>query len=194
MIAIASALALILAALTVCYGRQGLLRLALLDLRGGALIAVAVVAQALHVVLIGGEFVLLALTAACLGLCLWQNRQRPGMALIALGIGLNMLVMGANGGVMPLEPTVLAQTTGTAVNADSLVRYSKDKIIPDDMARFAVLGDRIALPGPLAQIAIWSLGDLILLSGIAVLFTQVMKGPGQCSSTNLQAPSGATPR
>src|SRR5690242_8591691 len=44
---------------------------------------------------------------ALLGLCAWQNRSIPGVPLIVAGGLLNAIAIIANGGVMPLDPSLV---------------------------------------------------------------------------------------
>src|SRR4029453_11898377 len=47
------------------------------------------------------------LSYGLLGAFVLVNRQIPGMALIAVGGALNLLVIAANGGVMPADPELI---------------------------------------------------------------------------------------
>ena len=91
------------------------------------------------------------------------NLHVPGLWLIAIGGACNALAIAANGGVMPAHPAALAtagitQAPGEFVNSAAV-----------EDPRLWFLGDVFALPAgwPLANV--FSIGDLILVLGAAVL-------------------------
>lgn len=92
---------------------------------------------------------------------LLKNRSLHGFKVLALGAALNLLVIGANAGVMPasaeaVDRAGLAPTdSGTFENSAVL-----------DHPRLAFLGDVMAVPEgwPLANV--FSIGDLLLGFGV----------------------------
>lgn len=80
------------------------------------------------------------------------NLRITGMSIIVIGISLNVLVIALNQG-MPYRVTA-----GDGLETSAKHRPERE----DDMLK--ILGDRIIIPGPLAQAA--SFGDLILALGI----------------------------
>jgi hypothetical protein len=150
-------------------GQAGVEWLATLRLRGGYLPLLACLAQLDGVLTQQHRQALLIVSAGLLcGFC-WLNRRRIGMLLIMIGIGLNMLVMVANGGAMPVSSTALAQVNNHYAISGALPRFSKARVLNDSDATFAWLGDRLLLPGLLAHLAAWSIGDLLLLAGVGRL-------------------------
>jgi hypothetical protein len=156
------------------FGWTGLARLASLRWRGGALAVVACVAQFISIQGHQYRLPLLIITiTALVGFC-WLNRRQPGMLLIVTGMALNATVMFANGGMMPVAPHRLEQMSGMQVESGAVLLGSKDVVLEDHEAALPWLGDRIMLPGPLGQLAIWSIGDFILIAGVGRLLWVAM--------------------
>src|SRR5919197_1497840 len=68
-----------------------------------------------------------------------------GLALqvLAIGAGLNLLVMAVNGGLMPIAPAALHALGGPHKLAGAAVGLSKDRLLGDGEARLAFLDDRV---------------------------------------------------
>jgi hypothetical protein len=96
---------------------------------------------------------------AVIAFFLLANHRLPGMALAAIGLALNVLVITANG-AMPVSAEVI-EAAGVEEAAD--IGGLKHERLTDD-TRFAFLGDVIAVPG-LRELL--SLGDVLLALGIA---------------------------
>jgi hypothetical protein len=158
------------------FGRAGLRNLARFSPRGSALAAGAGFVQIANVITQQHRLALLVLTAALLILFCWMNRRLAGMGLATSGILLNLLVMGANNGTMPISPAMVARMSSFETRPGMELTRSKDRVLDDSAARFHLLGDRLSLPGPLARLAAWSIGDMLLLAGIARLLWRIMKG------------------
>ena len=183
MIILPSTLGLMLLLLVGRFGRAGIRRLAALELTGCRWVVLAALAQGLSVWTHQARLGLLLLTAALLlGFC-WANRRRAGLALATGGVLLNLLVMSANGGVMPISPATLQAMSGVAVESGTAFLGAKDLVLADDQAAFALLGDRLLLPGPLRRLAAWSIGDVLLLAGVGRLLWTTMKGTGDDERT-----------
>src|SRR5215203_2202027 len=87
--------------------------------RFGLLLAIAMVPQVGNLVGIripGMFFVAIAV----IGIWCIYNRDIPGTAVVAVGIGLNLLVMGFHGGSMPVRADVLLSVGAVAVNGKKL--------------------------------------------------------------------------
>jgi hypothetical protein len=97
------------------------------------------------------------------------NRRLPGFSLIALGFGLNVLVISVNGG-MPVSDRALRQAYGPAYG-DTLEELqgaggAKHHLQrPDDV--LLPLADVIPVGAPVRQV--FSVGDLVALAGIVWL-------------------------
>ncbi len=99
------------------------------------------------------------------------NRRLPALWLVVAGLALNLLVIGANGG-MPVSASALEAAGARAeglVGAGSVKHHlmgPRDTLTP--------LGDVIGIPPPIG--AVISVGDLFLYAGVAVLVVAVMLG------------------
>jgi Family of unknown function (DUF5317) len=86
------------------------------------------------------------------------NRRLPGMLLVALGTGLNLLAISVNGGVMPASAAAVRiagiHTAGGFANSAPLAH-----------SHLAFLGDVIPVPGPPPIGNVLSVGDLIIFIG-----------------------------
>ena len=100
---------------------------------------------------------------ALLGGFVWANRHIPGMALIALGGGSNVLVIAANGGVMPADPALIASAAVQKTDGEFL----NSAVVQNP--HLAFLGDNLATPGWWPVHALVSVGDCILVLGALVL-------------------------
>ena len=112
----------------------------------------------------------------------WLNRRVLGMPILLCGVLLNLAVMTANGGFMPISP----QTASRLVSEDRLrniqtgSRFStKDVLLRPENTRFEWLADRFLLPTWFPYQAAFSLGDCFIALGIFYLLAK----PG--SSTKL---------
>jgi uncharacterized protein DUF5317 len=149
-------------------------KLAALPIRAGWLVLIAFGVQWIvvripgtdPVPLLGG--VIVASYTILLGfLCL--NRRLPGLKLALAGTVLNLVVLTANGGFMPVAPATLAAVHLERPNAviGQRVALSKDILLPLDRAVLADLGDRMTIPWPIPQAL--SLGDLLVAVGVGWL-------------------------
>lgn len=157
--------------------------------RGGwklvALLAGLFVLQAMLVLYIPGRtvfhVVLLVLSQiALIFLCL-LNRHLPGAKLFALGIILNMAVMVANGGWMPVTPE-----THRFVHPDRTVEVqarpssSKNIVLPRTETNLWILSDVIRVSLPWHRNAM-SIGDvLLILGGAQFIFSRHQEEPNSC--------------
>ena len=132
------------------------------------------------------------MSGCLIGAFCWLNRRHYGIALAALGIMLNLTVMAANSGMMPISPATIADMGGRYRASGTLLQHSKDIVLDDEQAMLAWLGDRLLLPGSLARLTAWSVGDILLLIGVARLLWTTMKGDKQCYLSN-SGPGDSTP-
>jgi hypothetical protein len=108
----------------------------------------------------------------------WANRRVPGMVLIALGGGLNILAISVNGGVMPAWPWAL-RAAGLHQDAG----YHNSTAVAH--AKLQFLGDVIPLPGPHPIANVLSIGDLILFAGLLVLLHRTCRAPRGVSAPGI---------
>jgi len=104
------------------------------------------------------------------------NRRLPGLPIIGLGLALNLAVMVANGGFMPVAPEALrrAGLSGLALSSDSGARLkaTKDILLGREATSLWILSDVLAVPPPLGTV--FSPGDVLLAVGAFILFQQIM--------------------
>ena len=105
-----------------------------------------------------------------------RNLDIPGVAIIAIGAGSNLVAIVANGGYMPADPDALAAIGGIAPG------YSNSSTVADPA--LAPLTDIFALPAWVPFANVFSIGDVLLGAGIAITIAAAMRsgvapaGPG----------------
>jgi len=103
----------------------------------------------------------------------WRNRRLPGIQIVGLGVMGNLLVIAANGGFMPITPETLVQINPGSTLAQWPVGahygHSKDIILLWTEIRLGALSDILVIPPPFPRPTAFSLGDLLIASGIVVL-------------------------
>jgi len=99
----------------------------------------------------------------------WVNRRLPGMSLLILGLVLNLAVMSANSGFMPISP----QVAGRLVSQETMMEISsgsrfgtKDILLLPQNTRFEWLADRFLPPSWLPYQVAFSLGDVFVGIGV----------------------------
>lgn len=102
---------------------------------------------------------------------LLRNLEQPWFPVLALGAGLNLLVIVANGGLMPADPAALAMAGLDASHAGELFGRS----VPLSDARLAILGDNWAMPAWLPLASVVSVGDILIGTGAAAFIATVMR-------------------
>ena len=154
---------------SVVLARGSLAAIASIQLRGLRIVAVAMVLQIAvinvfeqvlpHGVARGAHVVSYALAAAFL----FVNRRISGFRIVALGAVLNVAPIVANGGVMPASPAAI-ERAGRAASTDKFVNSAAT---PD--AHLALLGDVFAVPAGYPLANVFSVGDVVLVVGAAVV-------------------------
>lgn len=119
---------------------------------------------------------------ALLGFIL-ANRYLPGMLLVALGAGLNALVITVNG-AMPVAPGALE-----AVGAIASVEPGKHQLLSAAHA-LPWLADVIPLP-PLRTVV--SVGDVILAAGVGLLVVSRMRHQPAAHEPSIDLPGAPDP-
>lgn len=111
----------------------------------------------------------LLLSYLVLLLAVWLNRHIPGLALLGLGLLLNLAVMAANGGYMPITPETMERIghgDADAILPGSRVAGTKDIALPQEETRLWFLSDIFILPFPFPFSGAFSLGDIFIAAGI----------------------------
>ncbi len=165
--------AIILLILLALLFRRDLGLIAQRSYRGGwrllGLIAGLFVLQAVMVLYAPGQtrwqMAILVLTQSAIIGLLFLNRHLPGAKIFALGLVLNLVVMAANGGWMPVTPE-----TSSFVHPARIVEVhtrppsSKNIVLARSETRLWVLSDIIRLTLPWRRTAV-SIGDILLIVG-----------------------------
>jgi hypothetical protein len=105
---------------------------------------------------------------ALLGAFAWSNRRIPGVAVIMLGGLLNFVAIAANGGVMPADPALaqhVAREAGEGFVNSGAVQHP----------HLLFLGDIFATPSSWPLYNVYSVGDLVIVTGVLVLLHGVSR-------------------
>lgn len=122
------------------------------------------------------RFAILSWTPFVALLLIWvaviMNWKLKGFRLLAFGAALNLLVMAANGGKMPIHLD-WAQASGITTIVESVKSGTMANLMPFDQAGTALrwLGKIIPIPRPYPLAKMLSIGDLIMTIAI-VYFIQ----------------------
>jgi hypothetical protein len=157
--------------LTVPLTRGRLSALADLKLRAPGLAVAGILLQVVIISIVpsgmgGLHEIVHGLSYLLLGACAWLNRRVPGVALIALGGLLNAVAIAANGGVMPLDPSLVVHAVergGQGFVNSGVVAHP----------RLLFLGDIFATPRSWPMANVYSVGDFTILIGCFVLLHRV---------------------
>jgi hypothetical protein len=108
----------------------------------------------------------------------WKNRRVPGFGVIGLGILLNLTVMMANGGFMPIQPGVLRnfghEHMATKMESGYRVLHSKDVLLTREETHLWILSDVFAFDPPLLSPTAFSPGDVLIAAGAFLLIQSAM--------------------
>ncbi|MDQ3538850.1 MAG: DUF5317 domain-containing protein [Actinomycetota bacterium] len=171
-----------IAACTVPLAGGHLSRLSRLQLRAAWLVLGALALQVAIISLVPAAAPPAAMAVAHLGsyamavAFLILNRHVPGLVLTGVGGLLNLAAIGANDGVMPAAPDALA-----AAGRAGPGHFVNSAAVPD--ARLAWLGDVFAIPAPLPLANVFSLGDVVLIVGAAVMLHRLCHSRLAASAT-----------
>lgn len=98
----------------------------------------------------------------------WLNRGVTGMPVLLGGLLLNLIVMAANGGWMPISP----ETASHLADGSAIAHVSpgsrigqKDVLLLPEQTRLGFLADRFLLPGWFQYAVAFSLGDILVALG-----------------------------
>ena len=101
---------------------------------------------------------------------IWLNRKQPGMWVLGLGLAMNLLVIAANGGLMPISPTTVAELYPSlpqeAGLVDNRLGWSKNIVLSAAGTHFAYLSDCILIPAWVPWRYAFSLGDILIAMGV----------------------------
>ncbi len=141
-------------------------------------VGILFVLQATLVIYAPGKTVLqmVVLTFSLLGavFLLLLNRHLPGVKLVILGAVLNLVVVLANGGWMPVSPETahFVHPDRPPVEVGARPPSSKNIILDKKDTNLWILSDIIRITVPWRRTAV-SIGDVLLVAGIAQFIFQV---------------------
>ncbi len=115
-----------------------------------------------------GPPIYLASTAAVF-VAVVRNWRVPGLAVVAVGAAANLLAIAANGGVMPASPDAVA-----SLGAEAAAGFSNSVVVADPA--LGPLTDIFALPAWLPAANVFSVGDVLIGVGVALVIAAGMRG------------------
>jgi hypothetical protein len=168
------------------YRQQAFSHIAAIPLRSPWLVLVAVVLQLPLLRAPAGPIQALRLQQALflashllLLAFVWRNRRLPGILVAGAGVALNLVVIVANAGFMPVTPeTLVSINPGSTVGEWPLGQhygYSKDVIRLQGDTQLWILSDILIVLPPFPRPTAFSVGDLLIAAGIVILLAW---GPG----------------
>ncbi|MEM9034964.1 MAG: DUF5317 domain-containing protein [Actinomycetota bacterium] len=95
---------------------------------------------------------------------MWLNLHVRGLWLIVLGGFMNFVAIAANGGVMPTTQWALDTAGAEAASGEE---FKNSGVVED--ARLVFLGDFLAIPERFPLANVFSIGDIVLVIGVAVV-------------------------
>jgi hypothetical protein len=101
------------------------------------------------------------------GFVIYRNRSVPGLVVLAVGASMNGVTIAVNGGTLPANPAALRAAgwtnhTGDFANSGAMAH-----------AHLSWLGDNYVTPAALPLRNVFSLGDVVILLGAAILLHAV---------------------
>jgi hypothetical protein len=117
----------------------------------------------------GIQYVYAVALAALVAWTVWHIPRIAGIWLVSAGGALNLLVIAANGGRMP----VAANLAGSLAQRGHLGQYT----VMSAGTKLNQLADWIALPGPIGRLLpeAYSPGDVVVAVGIGVIVALAMR-------------------
>lgn len=111
---------------------------------------------------------------------LGANRRLAGMKIILVGGVLNLMVILANGGYMPVTSEALMRSGHLDLiyyhDEQAFVRGSKDIVLTRDQTRLMPLSDVLKVPELIFVPATFSIGDVFITTGAAWLVYSALLG------------------
>ncbi len=104
----------------------------------------------------------------------WINRRLPGMPVLLAGLMLNLIVMAANGGWMPITPDTASRLRGEDVTKLFALgdRFGqKDILLAPQNIHLGFLADRFLPPAWFPYKVAFSAGDILIGAGAFWLLT-----------------------
>jgi len=113
---------------------------------------------------------------------LTSNLRVAGLGLVGVGLAMNLLVIVANGGQMPIAPETLIAAGRQEAAIGSRTPSGKGIVLSSDDTHLAPLSDTIVLPLP-GRPKIVSLGDVLTFIGLVFAVQAALRrgAPGESS-------------
>jgi Family of unknown function (DUF5317) len=124
------------------------------------------------------------LTFALSAMFVWSNYQIPGTLTIAIGAVMNFAAIAANGGTIPASPWAW-KTAGFPMAAG---QFENSNVVSSP--RLSWLGDVCAIPKSWPLSNVFSVGDVVIVIGIAYLTHMVCR---RSTSASEALPSNGWP-
>jgi hypothetical protein len=103
------------------------------------------------------------------------NRRYPEILVMGAGLLLNLIVIAVNGGYMPASPTALRRAGLPDVAAALEAGLGEaNTVLMTERTRLNFLGDFLYLPGWVPLASAFSIGDVVLGVGLAVILARRM--------------------
>lgn len=100
---------------------------------------------------------------------IWLNRRQPGFLMLGAGLALNLLVIAANGGWMPVSPRAAAALfpnwPAASIEPGLRIVGTKDIVLLPAETRLWCLSDCFLTPAWFPQRAAFSPGDILIAAG-----------------------------
>jgi len=106
---------------------------------------------------------------------LWMNRHLPGVRLVLLGAFLNIAVMAANGGRMPVLEWAAIASGQVAYLPELIDGTATRHVLLGTSTPLPILADIIPLPPPYPVPRVLSIGDLAIFAGVIRVVVWGMK-------------------
>ncbi len=115
----------------------------------------------------GAQIVYAVSLAGLVAWTIWHVDRLTGVWLVSIGAALNLIVIAANGGRMPVVPELAARGSHVLVDRGIVGQY----VLMGSGTHLNWLADWLALPGPVGEWLpeAYSPGDVVVALGIAVV-------------------------
>lgn len=101
------------------------------------------------------------------GVFIWRNRAVPGLVLLGLGAASNGVTIALNGGVLPASAEALARS-GFVLDPGE---FTNSGVLADPVLPW--LGDVLWVPAGLPLANVFSVGDVMIVAGLAWLVHRI---------------------